>query len=173
MEIKNKGSNPRSNKEYDTRPMPPKASGHITHLPPNQSVCAGCGTCELICALVHNGDSGPMHRRIWVKRSPFEGFPFTWTCHQCDAPECYFACPHDALIIDPKTHARYIDEEKCVGCQRCRKACAYDPSRINFDLVGGKALKCDLCKDRPDGKGYACVEFCPQQALIFQTKEED
>ncbi|MCP4131105.1 MAG: 4Fe-4S dicluster domain-containing protein [bacterium] len=156
------------NAENDTRPMPEKAIGHVIQVPHEQSVCAGCGTCELMCALVHEGDNGPMHQRIWVDRNEFEGFPTVLSCHQCDAPECYFACPTGALKIAPKTHARYIDEKECKGCLKCWEACAYTMHRINFDSVKDKALKCDLCKDRPEGP--VCVEFCPQKALILNVK---
>jgi Fe-S-cluster-containing hydrogenase component 2 len=153
----------------DTRPMPEKAIGRIMEVPHEQSVCAGCGTCELMCALVHEGDAGPMHQRIWVDRNEFRGFPTITPCHQCDAPECYFACPTGALKIDPKTKARYIDEKECKGCLACKEACAYEPSRINYDAAKDIAIKCDLCKDRAEGP--ACVEFCPQQAIILNVKE--
>lgn len=151
------------------RPMPGKAIGHVMELSHDQSVCAGCGTCELMCALVHEGDAGPVHQRIWVDRNEFEGFPTILACHQCDAPECYFACPNYALKINDDTNIRYIDENECRGCLSCRDACAYDPPRINYDPVKNVALKCDLCKDRPEGP--VCVEFCPQQAIVLNVKE--
>ncbi len=153
----------------DTRPMPGKAIGHVMQVPLEQSVCAACGTCEVMCPLEHGGTTGPMHQRIWIDRNEFEGYPVVLTCHQCDAPECYFACPTGALRIAPGTHARVIDEEVCVGCLKCREACAYDPPRINYDPVKDKALKCDLCHGRPEGP--ICVEFCPQKALVLDVKE--
>jgi Fe-S-cluster-containing hydrogenase component 2 len=171
-EIKKKKAAP---EKIGTRSMPEKAIGHIMEVPHDQSVCAGCGTCELMCALVHEGDAGPMHQRIWVDRNEFEGFPTVVACHQCDAPECYFACPTGALTIDlgtptdPGTYARYIDEGVCVGCLSCWEACAYTPPRINYDSVKDKALKCDLCKERAEGP--VCVEFCPQKALVLNVKE--
>ncbi|MCP4219009.1 MAG: 4Fe-4S dicluster domain-containing protein [bacterium] len=165
-EIKKKRTVP---EKTEPRPMPERAVGHVTAVPHDQSVCAGCGTCELMCALVHEGDAGPMHQRIWVERHEFQGFPVVQACHQCDAPECYFACPTGALSIDPRTHARYINEEVCVGCLSCYEACAYTPHRINYDSIRIKALKCDLCTNRAEGP--ACVEFCPQKALVLNLKE--
>ena len=170
-EIKKKKAAP---EKISAREMPEKAIGHIMEVSHDQSVCAGCGTCELMCALVHEGDAGPRHQRIWVDRNEFEGFPEVLACHQCDAPECYYACPTSgptrALKIDPRTHARYIDKQYCKGCLSCRDACAYDPPRVNYDPVEDNALKCDLCKDRTE-QGPACVEFCPQQALVLNVKE--
>ncbi len=166
IEIRKSKVRPQRN---DTRPIPEKAEGHIMQVSYDQSVCAGCGTCEVMCALVHDGVIGPMRQRIWVDRNEFEGFPTVLACHQCDAPECYFACTNEALLIDPKTHARYIDEEKCVGCMKCRDACVFDPPRINYDPARDKSLKCDLCKDRIERP--VCVDFCPQKALVLTVKE--
>lgn len=175
---KNKCKEPQANEEIRTRPMPAKASGHIKQLPPEESACAACGTCELVCALAHDFEFqkhylkrgiGPNNRRLWVHRKVFEGFPSVLTCHQCDAPQCYFSCPIGALKIDPKTKARYIDEDRCVGCKKCMDSCVFDHSRINYDVHKLKSMKCDLCKDRPEGP--ACVEFCPQQVLVFEKRE--
>ncbi len=162
-----------ANRRGRERPMPRKAIGHIAQMQLDQSVCAGCGTCEVICATVHEGDSGPRHKRLWIERNEFEGFAAALTCHQCDDPECYYACEFNALQIDPVKGARWIDEEKCHGCRMCIEACVFPHPRINNDSTKnrvGASLKCDLCKDRPDGP--ACVEFCPQKAL-FKRHEED
>lgn len=90
-------------------------------------------------------------------------------CQQCSEPECYFACPLKdyAFFIDEKTGVRYIDTEKCNGCGICVTACPFEESRINLAKVNGRtvAIKCDLCKDRPEGP--VCVEVCDRQALTF------
>ncbi len=148
------------------QPIPP-AEGRITQLNPYDSACADCGTCEEACALVHDQTAGPQMRRIWVQRAPFDGYTTIDACHQCEDPRCYHACPVGALYIDPITGARCIDETKCVGCRRCYHACPFDPPRINFDFVRHVSLKCDLCKDRPDGP--ACVQFCQQQVLKLSS----
>ena len=159
----------------DNRPFPKRAEGQVFQVSRDQSVCAGCGTCELMCALVHKTDEdsasqvGPVHQRIWIDRNEFEGYPTVLPCHQCDSPECYFACPTGALQIHSVTNARFIDETKCVGCLSCREACAYAPPRINYDPDRDKALKCDLCSNRTEGP--ACVEFCPQKAIVLNPKE--
>ena len=44
----------------------PKASGYIYQVSIDESVCVGCGTCELVCAAVHGESVGPNLRRICV-----------------------------------------------------------------------------------------------------------
>jgi carbon-monoxide dehydrogenase iron sulfur subunit len=61
----------------------------------------------------------------------------------------------------------YIDEENCIGCGLCVKACVFTPSRINFvksdDKAKKKAKKCDLCRTNPEGP--ACVKWCPVRCI--------
>ena len=157
--------------EEAPRPYPPPAEGRIAHVSLDKTVCIGCGTCELVCALTHDGASGPSLRRLWLVTANFKGASYVLSCHQCSAPECYFACPYEALNIDPKSNARYIDPDACQGCQACIESCPLDPPRINFDPNRSIALKCDLCKDRDNGP--ACVEFCPQKALTLKTDGDE
>ena len=148
-----------------------KASGHISQVSIDESVCVGCGTCELVCAAVHGGSVGPSLRRIWLQKEPVSLIHHLVTCQQCDYPECYFACPlkDEALCIDEATGARYINENKCNGCGMCVEACPFDIPRVQIDtsvpIAERKAFKCDLCKDRESGP--ACVEFCSAMAITF------
>jgi len=144
----------------------PKAQGHIVQVSFDESACTGCGTCELVCATVHEGSVGPSLRRIWLNRDGIHLVCHVLTCRQCDYPACYFACPlkDEALCIDSVTGARYIISDKCEpGCKVCIEACLFDPPRINFDPERNIAVKCDLCKDRAEGP--ACIEFCPAICL--------
>jgi Fe-S-cluster-containing hydrogenase component 2 len=149
----------------------PKASGHIAQISIDETLCTGCGTCELVCATVHGGAVGPNLRRIWLQKEPVALIHSVVTCQQCDYPECYFACPlkDEALCIDEITGIRYINEDKCNGCGECVDACPFDVPRVQIDtsipIAERKAYKCDLCKDRENGP--ACVEFCNAQALTF------
>ena len=56
------------------RPYPPPATGHIAHVSLDKTVCVGCGTCELVCALTHNDASGPSLRRPLVGNKEFSRF---------------------------------------------------------------------------------------------------
>ncbi len=148
--------------------FPVPAIGYIARVSADESACASCGMCALVCAAVHGNTVGPSRARIRLDRDPFECEYISITCRQCDAPECYFACEVDgAFYIDENTGARVIDDEKCVGCGECVDACVFETSRIHLDDALGLAFKCDLCSGRPDGP--ACVAFCPEQALELVT----
>jgi Fe-S-cluster-containing hydrogenase component 2 len=73
------------------------------------------------------------------------------------------------MNIDSRTGARYIDNEKCIGCGRCVAVCPLMPEKqvIRFKSEKEKKLffKCDLCKDRVEGP--ICVQNCPALALVY------
>ena len=146
-----------------------KKSGMIIH---NPSVCTGCGTCLLMCSLYHEGVSSPALARACLDVDPFSAEYAFNVCRQCPAPSCYYACPlrDEALCIDEKTGARYINPDKCIGCKSCIKACPFDPPRIKFNKEKNISFKCDLCKGREGGP--ICVEYCPNKALTFVPAEE-
>ena len=78
------------------------------------------------------------------------------------------------MSIDEASGARYVDPEKCRGCDACMRACPLTPDQsvLAFKKVGRKRIyfKCDLCYDRPEGP--VCVEICPGQALKLVTADE-
>ncbi|MDR5672081.1 Fe-S-cluster-containing dehydrogenase component [Halalkaliarchaeum sp. AArc-CO] len=140
--------------------------------------CAGCQSCMLSCSVGHDGEASLSQSRIQIVESPFKGFPDDIDvnhCRQCTYPACAEACPTDALHADEETgNVRFVDEDKCIGCERCIEACPYDPSRVTWDVNSQTAKKCDLCADTPhwneeggpDGS-QACVETCPVDAIKF------
>ena len=150
--------------DLDAGALPRPATGYVARVFADESACASCGLCSLVCAAVHGDAVGPSRTGIWLDRRPFECEYVSIVCHQCDAPECFYACETEgAFYIDNKTGARAIDGEKCAGCRQCIEACVFDPPRIRWDEERQVAVKCDLCSHRPEGP--ACVEFCPRQAL--------
>ena len=96
------------------------------------------------------------------------------TCQQCDDHPCYEACPKKdkAMLID-ENGIVYVNEEECVGCGLCAKACPQNPSMITIvkdkSLGKRRAIKCDLCRTRPEGP--ACVEYC--QAMCLGVKGDE
>ena len=142
------------------------------------SRCVGCLRCELTCTEHNDGRAQPALARIRVSRNlafgpegPTGGAAMqgSWgnglvapdTCRQCPHPgPCATACPEEAILSDPKTGARFVDEAACVGCRLCRRACPWD--LIVFDEAKGKATKCFLCDGAPK-----CVEACPSGALRY------
>ena len=144
-------------------------SGYISW---NPDECAACSRCLMVCAAYHEGAVATQLSAIkWQENDYLYGFRYRRPlfCQQCSYPECYFACPYDAIVIDSATGIRYIDKEKCTGCGICVEACPFEVPRINIDTENMVAIKCDLCKDRPGGP--ACIEVCDRQALTLVPAE--
>ncbi|MCL2125259.1 MAG: hydrogenase [Oscillospiraceae bacterium] len=141
---------------------------HIAQTSPEESFCAGCSTCELVCALTHDGVASPSCNRIFVEVDARMMYHTILACMHCSDHPCYNACPKkDEAMKLGDDGVAYIAEENCIGCGLCRKACAFDPPRINFvksvDKAQRKSKKCDLCRERAEGP--ACVQWCPVRCL--------
>jgi len=141
---------------------------HIVQYPTSYSLCAGCGTCEAVCGLTHDGVTSPSIKRIFLIRDTTmtEDMHTVLTCQQCSDRPCYTACPlqDSAMKIDEVTGVVYVASELCTGCRLCFEACPFEVKRIAFNLDDPpKALKCDMCRERSDGP--ACVEFCQVRSL--------
>lgn len=124
----------------------------------DSKVCAGCRTCEVICALTHEGLIDLERSRIFIKSNPFKGSFIPVVCHQCSDAPCYYACPDSAIEIERTFGTALIAEEKCTGCRACEEACPFGV--IRFDQEKNKAFKCDFCQGDPE-----CVKWCPVNAL--------
>lgn len=135
-------------------------------------MCTGCGTCELMCSLYHQGVGGPALARVRVERDPFNADFSIHSCAHCKEPGCYAACPlqDKALCICEETGARFINEEECTGCAECIDACPFEPSHIKLNEERQVAFKCDLCRGRESGP--ICVEYCPVGILTFIPASE-
>lgn len=147
---------------------------YIAKCPPEYSVCTGCGSCEMVCALLHDGVVGPGRNRVFVEQGSTHKLIFNvFTCQQCEDAPCYEACPlKDKAMYKDERGIVCINEDACIGCGKCQRACKFKPSRINLvkskDKKKRKAKKCDLCKHRPEGP--ACVEYCPAMCLELNDK---
>jgi Fe-S-cluster-containing hydrogenase component 2 len=161
---------------------------------PDPTLCIGCLTCEVRCSQVHKAQGlsdvpririfndpatrvDPVVQAAYPDRGKFHQEP----CLQCPTAECLYVCPVDALQVDPKSGARFINEDKCVTCGRCNEACIFpvssettatnqlvfnQHSRITYDPDKDVFAKCDLCYWREGGP--ACVESCPINVRIRQ-----
>ncbi|MDP2948266.1 MAG: 4Fe-4S dicluster domain-containing protein [Chloroflexota bacterium] len=140
----------------------------------DRHICLTCRECEVGCSLYHEEECNPALSRIRIEFNDFvPGFPSLYVCKQCAWPACYYACAdilqESAILIDRATGARFIDEDRCIGCGACLRACPLTPEmQVVYDkIVDGRRVyyKCDLCKDRAEGP--ICVEACPAGALTF------
>lgn len=156
-----KNFNPKHTNRQITPDQLPNTRAWITT---NPAQCVGCRTCEIVCSLAHDGQCQPSLSRINTTFDPTKSLTkmavLPNICHQCNMADCYLACANDALLLDKKTGARFIDPAKCVGCGECFAACPWDMIVPNEEA--GTFSKCDLCGGDPQ-----CVKYCPASALTY------
>jgi [FeFe] hydrogenase (group B1/B3) len=98
-------------------------------------------------------------------------------CRQCVAKACVAACPKNAItVVDGKT---VINQEKCIRCGKCKKACPYDAiahkERPCSKACGIKAVSTDelgrakIDNDKCVGCGQ-CMVSCPFGAIADKSQ---
>ncbi len=127
------------------------------------SRCTGCRSCEMACALYHEGKCSPVLSRMRIVKYEALGKSYPSVCSQCSKPQCLAACTQGAIKLNEKTGAVTIDESLCVGCRSCLVACP----QVGFNAQKGVAFKCDLCGGEPQ-----CARFCPSGAVAFTDVNE-
>ena len=136
------------------------------------SLCIGCRTCEVACAVSHQSGScsgtlereGGLHLAIEdghlvSKDSYFQprlkvivGSKVTTPvlCRQCEDKPCAMACPNNAIVSEDgcvKVH-----QERCIGCKSCVVACPYGAMAV---VVKEVAPAADSLFKRPQTKAQA------------------
>lgn len=145
------------------------------------TACTGCSRCVDACvdanhlgadtpAVQQAGDSLSAQR--WSSIVYSSGHPVRKFCRHCIEPACVSVCPVGAMI---KTEAGPViyDASRCMGCRYCMMACPFGIPRYEWDSAAPRIQKCTLCSTRlAEGGLPACVEACPEQALIFGNRDE-
>lgn len=129
--------------------------------------CVGCRICEQWCSMSHFQVGNPKKSRITVTRSHQEYMDYPIACRQCVDTPCIKACPPKikALSKDENTGAIKVNEEKCITCKMCIKACPHNAIKVH--PTEKYVLICDLCGGDPQ-----CVKHCPENALYYVEREE-
>jgi formate dehydrogenase iron-sulfur subunit len=144
--------------------------------------CEGCFECVNAC--VEANDLGPdvpadqdspdgLSSRRWstIVEQP-AGHYVRKQCRHCLEPACVSVCPVAAMQKTPEGPVIY-DAGRCMGCRYCMMACPYGIPRYEWDSLAPTVRKCNLCYERlQEGQPPACVDSCPQQALIFGQRDE-
>ncbi len=144
--------------------------------------CIGCYKCVEACAQSNNlgadtaapqdvPDGLSAHRWSTILTHP-DGSYVRKACRHCLEPACVSVCLAGAM---QKTDAGPViyDSSKCLGCRYCILACPYGIPRYEWDSLAPVVQKCTMCYDRLQvGQPPACVEACPEQALIFGPRHE-
>lgn len=123
--------------------------------------CTACRACELVCSFTHEGVFAPQLSRIRVVRFMDQGLNVPIVCVNCARPACVDVCPTGAVHIDRSVPVVRINEEECIGCGECVRACPFGAADFNDDKE--VAFMCDLCDGEP-----VCVANCIYGALTFE-----
>jgi benzoyl-CoA reductase subunit BamC len=125
--------------------------------------CNGCRACEVVCSAFHAtpkySSNNPARSRIRLMRDPLRDVFIPVYAGEHAAAECM---GRDKYVIDGKEY----DE-----CGFCRSACS---SRDIFkEPDSGLPLKCDMCESDPPLAQPMCVQWCLNDALVYEEREEE
>ena len=125
--------------------------------------CNGCRGCEIVCSAFHSTPKysgiNPARSRIQIIRHPLKDIWLPVFAGEYAPAECM---GRDKYIIDGKEY----DE-----CGFCRASC---PSRDIFkEPDSGLPLKCDMCENDPPLDKPKCVEWCLNEVLTYEEREEE
>jgi benzoyl-CoA reductase subunit BamC len=125
--------------------------------------CNGCRACEVVCSAFHANpkysSNNPARSRIRLIRDPIKDVYLPVYAGENAKAECM---GRNKYTIDGKEYGE---------CSFCRASC---PSRDIFrEPDSGLPLKCDMCEDLPPGEKPLCVQWCLNEALIYEEREEE
>ncbi len=146
---------------------------------PVEEYCVACHLCEVACIVEHSksknlfyafSEKPKVNSKIEVE---MEGpISFSASCRICEHAECVEACPVAAMWRDDETGLVKVEDDRCIGCWMCIMACPQGSITPRQDHDEGLRIadKCDLCPGRENGP--ACVEACPNNALVYEDRDE-
>jgi carbon-monoxide dehydrogenase iron sulfur subunit len=140
-----------------------------------QEACIGCGLCQVYCTVEHSKSKDLV--KAYLKENPKpvsrarvetnKPNSISIRCQHCKDTPCVNACLTGAMTKETETGHVLHNPEKCIGCWTCIMVCPY--AAVKPDSSGKIIAKCDLC---PDREIPACVENCPNEALVLEEVEQ-
>lgn len=134
--------------------------------------CIGCrGGCQVACKTEHNIALGESRSKLYTvgptgKFPDLEMYFMPVMCQQCEIPSCVKVCTTGACYKDLADGVVHIDQDRCIGCQSCKRACPYDVPIFNREMLISD--KCDICElRRKKGESPACVKNCSGSAILY------
>lgn len=133
--------------------------------------CIGCKGCQVACKMENSVALGEGRNKVCTigpngTYPDLELYFLPTMCQQCENPSCVQACPTGACCKGEGDGVILVDQDRCVGCGSCRRACPYQMIRSSRELR--TADKCTLCAQlRQAGDTPACVRNCSGGALHY------
>jgi len=140
-----------------------KITKKIKRIKVDADKCNGCRGCEMVCAGFHSVPKysviNPARSRIKIVRHPTSDIWLPVFAGEYTAAECM---GRETYIIDGKEYS---------DCDFCRAAC---PARDRFkEPDSGLPLRCDMCESDPPLEIPKCVEWCINDVLTYEEREEE
>ncbi|MBS3918390.1 MAG: 4Fe-4S dicluster domain-containing protein [Deltaproteobacteria bacterium] len=149
--------------------------------------CVGCRSCEAACAeanhlpvpdiaddSVFQKERQPTVTQLMVinRYQTDQGEVFVKRqCMHCNQPGCVAACLVKAM--EKRKEGPVTWEKNCMGCRYCMPSCPFDIPKFEYHSANPKIMKCTMCWDKLEkGEKPACVENCPENALIFGPRKQ-
>jgi len=125
--------------------------------------CTGCRSCEMACSAFHAvpkySSINPARARIRVVLDELRDVYVPIRAGEYTQAECR---GRNIYTINGKEYSE---------CSFCGASC---PSRDFFkEPDSGLPLKCDMCEDDPPQKEPLCVQWCLNDALTYEEREEE
>ena len=125
--------------------------------------CIGCRACEVACSAFHAvpkySSINPARSRIRVIKDELNDVYVPIRAGDYTPAEC------------TGRHTYTINEKEYRECSFCGVSC---PARDYFkEPDSGLPLKCDMCEDDPPQKEPLCVQWCLNDALTYEEREEE
>ena len=124
--------------------------------------CNGCRACEMICSAFHAtpkySSNNPARARIRLVRDPLRDIYLPVYSGEIADAECM---GRNKYVIDGKEYSE---------CDFCRAACSWRDAFKEPD--SGLPLKCDMCEDNSPQEKPLCVQWCLNEALVYEEREE-
>jgi formate dehydrogenase iron-sulfur subunit len=147
--------------------------------------CVGCRSCEYECASANNLPDPPddiepirktneKNRTVINEHNTSKGVFYSKVqCMHCNEPACVAACLTQAMY-KTKEGAVIWREDKCMGCRYCMVSCPFDIPKFEYFSPNPRIEKCSMCFENKVQSGGipACVDGCPNDALLFGTRRE-
>lgn len=146
--------------------------------------CTGCEKCVDACIMANDLNPGKADYDRAVSKDGLSSNRFLSlieigkdkyarkSCMHCIEPSCVSACLVGGLTKTEEGPVIY-DPDKCIGCRYCMLSCPFEIPRYEWEKTNPFIKKCNMCFERlKEGQIPACVEKCPNNAIMFGEREK-